>query len=326
MAKVNNFFNSVKNYVATNLKKLKDLFIKKKTNLTTKKDLDFKNLAIVFFSIVSLFLILGMLMPTEDSRVFRQIAKDPPPHVEPSTANDVEERPINSASKIWGSSSSGISGGQRGGGSQVNYNTAMVIGSKNGNSKNELHAGTKIRLQILDKFVASQEGTPVIAKSIEEASSDSGNSIPEGSLFYGEASYQPSSGRASIQFKKVSYPNGMIRDIAVFVVGNDGMSGLEGNVKSDSIKNSTGQIITTFVGSLAGGSVERDFMGNSKGGINNGLLQAISETARDRAQKFGESMKNAREWIEVPAGTVCDAVIQQSYQMIDTNNNPSSNY
>jgi hypothetical protein len=59
-------------------------------------------------------------------------------------------------------------------------------------------------------------------------------------------------------------------------------------------------------------------MGNSKGGISNGLLQAFSETARERAQKYGESMKDAREWIEVPAGTACDAVIQQSFKMVDS--------
>lgn len=318
MAKVNEFFKSIKPSAIKKIKKLKDFFIKKKTNLTTKKDLDFKNLSIVFFGVVVLFLALGMLMPNEDNRVFRQVAKDPPPKVEFIQKEETEQKSTNTPSKIWGNGASSFSSNQRGA-SQINYNTSMVIGSKNGNSRTELHAGTKIRLQIIEKFVASQEGTPVIAKSVEDVISDSGNSIPEGSLFYGEASYQPSSGRASVQFKKVSYPNGSVRDISATVIGSDGMAGLDGNVKSDSVKNSAGQVITTFVGGLAAGSVERDFMGNSKGGISNGLLQAISETARDRAQKYGESMKNAREWIEVSAGTPCDAVIRQSFKMIEPN-------
>ncbi len=317
MEKINNFFKSLKILLVKNLKKTKDLFIKKKTSLTAKQDLDFKNVSVAFFGVVGLFLVLGMLMPSDDNRVFRQVAKDPPQKADPTQKIASEQKPTNSAPNIWGNGSAGLSSGQRGG-SQVNYNTAMVIGSKNGNSRTELHAGTKIRLQIIDKFVASQEGTPVIAKSVEDVTSDSGNSVPKDSLFYGEASYEKSSGRAVIQFKKVSYPNGTIRDISASAVSSDGMSGLEGNLKSDSAKNSVGQVITTFVGGLAAGSVERDFMGNSKGGVSNGLLQAVSETARDRAQKYGESMKDAREWIEISAGTSCDAVIRQPFKMTES--------
>ena len=316
MEKINAVFKSLKALLVKNLKKTKDLFIKKETSLTAKQDLDFKNVSVAFFGVVGLFLVLGMLMPSDDNRVFRQVAKDPPQKAEPDQKTASEQRPTN-ASNIWGNGSAGLSGGQRGG-SQINYNTAMVIGSKNGNSRTELHAGTKIRLQIIDKFVASQEGTPVIAKSVEDVTSDSGNSIPQDSLFYGEASFEKSSGRAIIQFKKVSYPNGTIRDISASAVSGDGMAGLEGNVKSDSAKNSVGQVITTFVGGLAAGSVERDFMGNSKGGVSNGLLQAVSETARDRAQKYGESMKDAREWIEINAGTSCDAVIRKPFKMIES--------
>lgn len=317
MEKVKNIFDSFKNMTIKLQNKIRTFFLKKKTSLTSKQDFDFKNISVVFFSVVGIFLILGMFMPTDDTRVFRQVAKDPPPRVDKSQKTETEQKSSNAASNIWGHGSSGFSTGG-GGNSQINYNTSMVIGSKNGNSKTELHAGTKVRLQIIDKFVASQEGTPVIAKSVEDVTSDSGSSIPEGSLFYGEASYLKSSGRASIQFRKVSYPNGTIRDISTVAISADGLAGLEGHVKSDAVKNSAGQIITTFVGGLAAGSVERDFMGNSKGGISNGLLQAISETAKDRAQKYGESMKDAREWIEIPAGAPCEAIIQQSYKMIES--------
>ena len=316
MEKIKQIFNQLKIYVQSNFKKIKNLFIQKKTVLTSKKDLDFKNVSIVFFCIVGIFLILGMLMPSEDNRVFRQVAKDPMP--EPiEVKNDDDQKSVNSASKIWGHGSSNFTNNQNGM-AQVNYNTAMVIGSKNGNSRTELHAGTQLHLQIIEKFIASQEGTPVIAKLIDEVTSDSGNTIPAGALFYGEATYQQSSGRATVKFNKVSYPNGTVRDVSANVLASDGLSGLDGNVKSDSVKNSMGQVITTFVSGLAAGSVERDLMGNSKGGISNGLLQAVSETARDRAQKYGESMKDAREWIEVPAGTFCNAILQKSYKLIES--------
>lgn len=315
MAKIN---ESIKQFPSRALQKIKDFFIKNKTNLTTKRDVDFKNVSVVFFSIAGIFLTLGMFMPSEDNRVFRQTAKEAPPKSDTAPKSEVEQKPDSTASKIWGNGSPSRFPNSQRGTSQTNYNTPLVIGSKSGNARTELHAGTKIRLQIIDKFIASGEGTPVIAKSVEDVTSESGNSIPQGSLFYGEAVYQKSSGRAAIQFKKISYPNGSIHNIAASAIGSDGMTGLDGDVKSDAAKNSLGQVITTFVGGLAAGSVERDFMGNSKGGVSNGLLQAVSETARDRAQKYGESMKDAREWIEVQAGATCEAVIQQSYKMVET--------
>ncbi len=100
------------------------------------------------------------------------------------------------------------------------------------------------------------------------------------------------------------------------------MPGLQGEVHSDSLKNSTGQFITTFVGAMAAGSLERDFMGNSKGGITNGLLQGVSETAKARAQKYGESLKEERSWIEVSGGQECEAILNQSFNMIESEVNP----
>ena len=81
------------------------------------------------------------------------------------------------------------------------------------------------------------------------------------------------------------------------------------------MKNSAGQVLTAFVGGLAAGSVSRDVFGQSAGGIQNGLLQAFADTAKDRAQQYGEKMKEAREWIEIESGVYFDAVIQQSVSL-----------
>ncbi len=109
MAQINDFFKSIKLSVAKNIKKLKYFFIKNKTNLTTKKDLDFKNLSIVFFGVMVLFLALGMLMPSEDNRVFRQIAKDPPQKMEFIQKDETEQKLTNTPSKIWGNGASSFS-------------------------------------------------------------------------------------------------------------------------------------------------------------------------------------------------------------------------
>ena len=197
----------------------------------------------------------------------------------------------------------------------------MVVSPHGGNSKLELHAGTHLRVRIVDKFITSQEAAPVLGKVMEDATTESGLSIPKDSLLYGDATYQKASGRAVIQFKKISYPSGEVRTIQANVISGDGMAGLEGSIHSDGVKNSAGQILTTFVGGLAAGSMQRDLLGNSTGGITNGLLQAASDTAKDRAQKYGETLKESREWIEIAAGTECEAVIQQSFKMMESEGN-----
>ncbi len=317
MEKVKNIFISFKNWAFSLAGKTKDkvksLFLKKESDQTSKKDFNSKNIIIFFFAFAGIFVLVTLFLPTKQEVVFREIAKESTRTV--SASDDAAKKKADQpSSKLWGNPS--MAAPQQA--AQTNYNTSMLVSPRGGNSKLELHAGTHLRVRIVDKFITSQEAVPVLAKVTEEATTESGLSIPKDSLLYGEASFQKSSGRAIIQFRKISYPSGGIRPIAAAVISPDGMAGLEGNVRSDSVKNSAGQIITTFVGSLAAGSMQRDLLGNSTGGITNGLLQAASDTARDRAQKYGESLKEAREWIEVSAGVECEAVIQQSYQMIES--------
>lgn len=324
MEKINSLFEVVKNNFLIGFNRIKEIFIKKKTEMTQKKDVDFKNLSILFFSLVSIFIALGLFMPSDDGIVFRQVAKDL--SIQKSEVKKEETSRSSSASKVWSNSRDYGRGQYNRQNHAINYNTAMTMEDGHGNSKYELPAGTKFKIQILEKFIASQEGTPVIAKLIESVTSASGNEIPEGSLLYGEAVYQNSSEKALITFKQVSYPNGSQHVISARALGEDGLVGISGNVKSDSIKNSAGQVITNFVGGLAAGSVERDFLGHSKGGTTNGLYQAIAEAAKDRAQKFGEELKESREWIEVEAGVIGEAILQSPYKLmsLDMNNNGNS--
>lgn len=322
MEKVVRFLKSVQPFVFSKIKLLKQKFIKDNNNLTHKKDIDFKNLSILFFSLISIFMAVGLFMPAEDSRVFREVANNKitsDQSLEKSKF-EITDEPNHTASKIWNNERS-YQSQSRSTQVQVNYNTSMVMGESKGNAQFELAAGTRLRIQILEKFLASQEGSPVMAKLLESVTSASGNEIPEGSILYGEASYQKASSKALITFKQVSYPNGTQHDILAKAVGEDGIQGISGSVKSDSIKNSVGQVITNFVGSMASGSVERDFMGQSKGGNTNGMYQAISEAARDRAQKFGESLKESREWIEIDSGVLCEAILQSPYKLIQLNLN-----
>jgi hypothetical protein len=295
---------------------LKSFFLKKASHQTTKSDFNLRNIFILVGCFILLFVGIVLYLPTPDQTKFHEVAKNQ----EAKSPDQVKPPQSNSGSAaLWASPTSLKSVNV---GSSNSQNTPMQVLPHNGNSKLELYAGTHLRLRIVDKFVASQEPVPVLGKVMENATTESGLSIPEGALLYGEASYQKSSGRAVIQFRKISYPSGEIRNISANVVSHDGMPGLEGVVHSDRLKNSAGQFITTFVGAVAAGSVQRDFLGNSQGGLQNGLLVGASEVAKNQAQNYGESLKESREWIEVRSGVECEAIIEQPYKMIESEVNP----
>jgi Bacterial conjugation TrbI-like protein len=324
MEKLKTVWNLTKSILINSKNWFLGLFLSHPSQVTQKTEFNKENILKSFFVIFILFVAISLLAPTEDTRVFSEVAEQIetehsiPKKVE--SATDQEKK--KSAENLWGSGNS--QNFNHHASSQVNYNTAMVIGSKNGNAKDQLHAGTKIRLQNVDKFIASSDGTPLIARSIEAVSTDGGFSIPEGAIFYGEASFNTASGKADIKFNRVSFPDGRIQDIQALAVDSSGQAGLDGNTKSDAIKNSAGQIITTFVAGLAAGSVSRDMFGASSGGVQNGLLQAVADTAKDRASSYGEKMKQAREWIEVESGVYFDALIQQSINLRPELNQGSS--
>lgn len=308
----------VKSFLTQSWAWFKGHFVSTTTTVSKKTEINQKNIVITLGVVLILFVVVALFLPTQDTRVFREI-KDEEKVTEVSMprsfAGQNKKSPDTKlkASRLWngGESASAVSNGQ----SQINYNTAMVMGGASGNSRDQLYAGYKVRLQNIDKFAASQDGTPIIARAVESATTESGMAIPVGSIFYGEAMYQAASDKAQIKFNRASLPDGRILDLQAMAIDESGQSGLAGNVKSDAVKNSAGQVLTAFVGGLAAGSVSRDVFGQSAGGLKNGLLQAFADTAKDRAGQYGEKMKEAREWIEIESGVYFDAVIQQSVSL-----------
>ena len=284
-------------------------FVKNSSDLTEKRDVNFRNIFILFGCFVLTFIGIVLYLPGENAAIFREVTKNVDTASHEAHPNDKKSN----ASNLWASPPLPTRS-QMAGASQ---NTSMQVLPHGGNSKLELHAGLHLRIQVVDKFIASSEGVPVLGRLVENATSESGISIPEGSLLYGEATYNKSLGRAAIQFRKISYPSGEIRNISANALGSDGQPGIEGRVHSDALKNSAGQFISTFVGAVASGSVQRDFIGQSQGGLKNGLLTGASQVAMVQSQKYANSLNNEREWIEVSSGTSCEAIIEQTYKMIE---------
>tara|TARA_B110001454_G_C12670949_1_gene413728 strand:- start:92 stop:1054 length:963 start_codon:yes stop_codon:yes gene_type:complete len=299
------------------LLKLKGNFFKK-SSLSKKKEINVLGFKWIFLTFLTIFISYVLFMPDENTVEFSEKIK-----TENSMDSDRGEGARNnqdndssSRRSVWSNSSS-QSGGAGASISQINYNTPMVIGSSLGNAKNQFRAGIRIPLRVVDKFIVSQDSVPILAESILDSMTESGIRIPAGTRFYGEATFQRGSERAQIVFKQMSLPSGEIKTISAIGIDKDGQSGVYGKVFSDGVKNSTGQIITTFVGGLAAGSIETDAFGRSRGGVENGLLAAVSETAKSRAQNYGEKLKTEREWIEVQGGAELDALLKETLNLND---------
>lgn len=296
--------------------KVKSKFLKK-SEISQKKEINHIGFKWVGLTALVLFIGYVLFMPNEVPQQFSQKMKEPESSLESSSetkgASTAATNSQNTASGLWNTPSMRNSSYGAGGGFQINHNTPMVISSGLGNAKTQFRAGIKIPLKIVDKFIVSQESVPVLAESILDSMTEAGIRIPAGSKFYGEASFQRGTDRAQITFKQISLPSGEIKALSGIALGKDGQNGVQGKTFSDGMKNSAGQVITAFVGGLAAGSIQTDAFGRSKGGVENGLLTAVSETARSQAQKYGERLKQEREWIEVNENTECDILLRETF-------------
>ena len=168
---------------------------------------------------------------------------------------------------------------------------AMILTRSGMVASSQLAAGIKFSVHIQDELKIAEQDVPVIAVVNRGFYNESGGGIEPGSKLYGVAQFQNGNDRANIQFNAISNSSGVIRDIKGAAVESDGQLGILGDVHSNSLKNTAGQFVSRFVGGYAAGSIERGPLGMTQGGSKNGLMNAISETAQDRADKYAEDLK-----------------------------------
>lgn len=309
----------VKNAFSIFTEKLKGIKKGLKTSIieensfSRKFDLNFKTIKLLAIFGIVVFVTVVFLLPTDVPVEFAEKIDRTDENKAASANSEGATQKQEPAQALWAAPRVSVPGGSSG--SQVNYNTSMIVGSKSGNAKTELRSGIRIALRLMDKVIVSQDPVPILAESILDSVSDSGLKLPAGTKFYGQASFQRGSDRAQIRFDQISLPSGQIKRILALALDKSGQPGISGKVFSDGMKNTAGQVLTTFVGGLAAGSMQTDIMGNSKGGIENGLLGAVAATAQSRAQTYGEKLKTEREWIELNPGAECDAVLSDSFKL-----------
>ncbi len=296
--------------VASGMAKLKSVFVTK-SDVSDKIEIKGRSVKLLVFSFVLIFIVIALAMPSPKHIQFEHVAQATSrANSSQSTASSTAQtgNTDSSAEALWGDPRPSLPSG---GIAQNNLNTPMILnGGKN--SKTRVPAGVHLHLKLLDSFTTSDDPVPVLAELTLSATTDSGLTLPQGTEFYGEANFDRQSSRATVQFQQISLPSGQIKNVSGIAIGSDGLPGISGDVHSDAVKNTAGELITSFVGGFASGSMRTNILGGSSGGVQNGLLNAASETARNLAQSYGNKLKTEREWITVKTGTEFDAILTTS--------------
>jgi hypothetical protein len=225
------------------------------------------------------------------------------------TTQKAFSRTANGASSVNGAGGGSAANGSSG----QDRNTPMVFNRPGVNSGNQLAAGVKFTVRLLDQLTIGEQAVPVIAEVTHGAFTDAGGGIKEGSRLFGMAQFQNGSERAQIQFQSISDSSGIVRPIQSMALAGDGQAGITGDVHSKSLRNATGQFVTRFVAAYAEGSQQRDFLGNSRGGAENGMLNAVAETAKDRTNAYAEDLKKEHQWIEIGTAKEFTVILTQTF-------------
>jgi hypothetical protein len=274
-----------------------------------KRELNVQRLGSVALITIGFMILLILLLPAPPQQLAQfQERIDQRHQVTPAPLSGIEK----TAQQAFGPSYDRPRGGG-GSSSGADRNTTMIIARPGLNASTQLPAGTKFTVRLIEKFIVGSQSVPVIGIITNAISTESTMAIPEGAKLFGEATFDHTSKRARVEFKQITMPSGLIREFQAIAIGLDGQAGVSGEYHSRRLANAAGQLISTFIGGYTQGAMTRDIQGRSLGGIENGALNAVSETTKVQAEGYAEQLKNADEWVEVSAGETANALITQPF-------------
>jgi len=307
--------------------------LEKAQPFTNKRDVNWKVLATVFIIGVCVAIVVILFLPAakpaqkifyekSDGRASNEStssANEKTPHENNPTEDTLAQlqKAKSQAGAVPKSLDHLYNTGGSGGGASNDRNASMVLARGGLDSKTQLPPGSRFSVTLDQSMTLDSHSMPLIATVNKEVTQEDGTAIPQGSKIYGDASFDDSSERVQVNWKSVQFPSGAMKPLSGIGVGDDGQVGIAGDVHSDAVKNTVGQTLTRFVGAYAEGSMQRGALGGNPGGDDNGLKNAVAQTATDRANTWAENMKKERKWIELRAGSQFFVVVTQSLQFRD---------
>jgi hypothetical protein len=208
-----------------------------------------------------------------------------------------------------GNSQAGIAGGGSSRSGTSDQNGSMILSRGGNDSKTQLSPGTRFLVRLSEKTIVANHAMPILGIVAQDIMQDNEIAIPQGAKLIGDISFDDSNERAQVSWRSIIMPDGRERPLSGI--------GVDGNVKSESLKNAVGQTLTRLIGAYAEGSMSRGQSGSNEGGNQNGMKNAIAETANDRANALAEDMKKEKKWIELQMGTEFYTVLNQPFLFRD---------
>lgn len=314
--------------------KLSKFFLREPKPFTKKRDINWKAIKVSASIGIAGVVLMLLLMPTPKTEITDFVEKtdssgnriqtntESNPSADAWAQLQQSQASVGSIPRSLDYLSSQRSGSSIGGSNPPNRNSGMILTRGGLDTKTQLPPGTKLRIRLNDSLNLTTQAVPLLGTVVADVEHDNTVAIPNGSRVIGEISFDESTERAAVTIRSVQLPDGRERQISAIGLGNDGQYGINGKVSSEAFKNTVGQTLTRFIGAYAEGSMQRGQLGASQGGHENGMKNAISETAKDRTEAWAEDLKKEKKWIEIPAGKEFTAVINQPFSFRD----PGSTY
>lgn len=309
--------------VVKNKNLISRIFFKEAKPFVAKQDINWRRITHAgVISVVALVVVLLMLPeskpPTTDFHEKADIGSvGASKSSEGSPTNDalaqLEQSQINSRSLSSSKDYLNQSAGSGAPGSAPDRSSSMIIARSGADGKSQLPAGTRLSVSLTQKIIVSNQAMPIIGIVTKEVIHEDSVAIPQGAKIFGEASFDDSSNRAQVTWKSVQFPDGRERQLSAVGISADGQGGIEGKTHSEAIKNTIGLTMTKFIGAYAEGSMQRGPMGANAGGDDNGMKNAVAETAKDRADSWAHDLQKEKKWIELEAGNESFAVLSAAF-------------
>lgn len=301
------------------------VFYKETTPLTNKRDVNWTLISKVLVAVLSFCVVVYLALPEgkKSQKDFHEkVSKVEDPNGQAHSMNPTEETLAQLTKEATGVRNAPTSldylyssnpGGQTGSQGSKSSDSSMISIRQGMDARDRLPSGTRIPVRLIENVAVSTQGLPVIGVTTRDVNVNDISAIPLGSKVYGEASFDETTERGAITWKSIQLQDGRERPLSGISVSSDGQAGMDGKVRSESLKNTVGQTMTRFIGAYAEGSMERSPFGGNPGGASNGLKNAIAETAKDRAEQIGKDLSREHKWIELQASSEFQIVLSQAF-------------
>jgi type IV secretory pathway VirB10-like protein len=189
----------------------------------------------------------------------------------------------------------------------------MILARGGEDAKTHVPPGGRVPVHLTERIAVSATAMPVIGIVARDYVQGDIVAIPAGSKLLGQVTFDANGDRAKVEWQSIEFESGQQHQFSAVGIGSDGQLGVQGNIQSNAAENIIGATLTRFIGAYAEGSMERGALGGNPGGSDNGRKNAVSETAKDQADAFAETLKKEKRWIELDPGMEFFAVLTSSF-------------